>query len=273
MKRSTVKRLAVLGHPVAHSRSPAMQNAALEDLGLGGDWSYEAIDVGPESLGEFVSGMEAKGFLGANVTVPHKRAALALADSASPAAATIGAANTLTFESGRVLAENTDAPGLIDALPTDPVGSRALLLGAGGAGRAVLWALVDVGAGVSVWNRTGSKAVEMTAELGGTAVVDPRTGELRAGDFDLIVNSSAAGLGGEDPFTGLPLEPGGFRAGQTVVDMVYGAEPSRLLEAAAAAGAKTVDGLEILVRQGARSLAIWTGREPSLEVMRSAARG
>jgi shikimate dehydrogenase len=263
-----VRRLAVLGHPVGHSRSPAMQNAALDDLGLGDTWSYEAIDVEPGGFGEFVSGMEADGFAGANITVPHKRAALGLADSASPAAAAIGAANTLAFESGRILAENTDAPGLIDALPVDPAGTRALLLGAGGAGRAVLWALNGAGAVVSVWNRTGSKAVELTAELGGNAVTEPRTG-----DYELIINSSAAGLGGEDPFADLPLERDGFRADQAVVDMVYGAGSSRLLEAASAAGASTVDGIEILVRQGARSLAIWTGREPSLEVMRAAARG
>ncbi|MBK5111773.1 MAG: shikimate dehydrogenase [Thermoleophilia bacterium] len=268
MESRPPKRLAVLGHPVGHSRSPAMQNAALEDLGLGDAFSYEAVDLEPEVFAEFVSGMEADGFVGANVTVPHKRAALVLADLAGPAATAIGAANTLTFESGRIRAENTDAPGLIDALSADPAGSRALLLGAGGAGRAALWALTEAGAGVSIWNRTGSRATELAAEIGGSAIADPQ-----ARDFDLIVNSSAAGLGGGDPFSDLPLEPDGFRAGQVVVDLVYGSNPSPLLEAAATAGATTVDGLEILVRQGARSLAIWTGREPSLEVMRAAARG
>ncbi len=262
------KRLAVLGHPVSHSRSPAMQNAALDDLGLGGTWNYEAVDVAPEAFAGVVRGMEADGFVGANITVPHKRPALELADSASHAAEAIGAANTLTFESGRVVADNTDAPGLIDALPIDPAGSRTLLLGAGGAARAALWALNRAGADVAVWNRTGSKAVELAAELGGAAAVDPGTG-----DFDLIVNSSAAGLGGGDPFSDLPLVPDHFRGGQVVVDLVYGAAPSRLVEAAAAAGALTVDGLEILVRQGARSLAIWTGLQPSLDVMRAAARG
>ena len=268
MRARATRRLAVLGHPVAHSRSPAMQNAALEDLGLGDSWSYEAVDLEPDAFAGFVSGMEADGFVGANVTVPHKRAAFEAADSAGPAAAGIGAANTLIFDSGRIRAENTDAPGLIDSLPADPAESRALVLGAGGAGRAVLWALNGAGARVSIWNRTGSKAVDLSGELGGTALTDPR-----AGDFDLIVNSSAAGLGGGDPFADLPLDPQEFRAGQVVVDMVYGDAPSPLLEAAGAAGADTVDGLEVLVRQGARSLAIWTGREPSLEVMRAAARG
>lgn len=262
------KRLAVLGHPVAHSRSPAMQNAALDDLGLGGTWSYEAVDVDPGAFAGFVRGMEAAGFVGANVTVPHKLAALELADSAGHAAVAIGAANTLSLGSGRIVADNTDAPGLVDALPIDPAGSRTLLLGAGGAARAALWALNKAGADVVVWNRTGAKAVELAAEIGGEATVDPETG-----DFDLIVNSSAAGLGGGDPFPDLPLAPDRFRGGQVVVDLVYGTAPSRLVEAAAAAGALTVDGLEILVRQGARSLAIWTGLQPSLEVMRSAARG
>ncbi|MCB0827822.1 MAG: shikimate dehydrogenase [Solirubrobacterales bacterium] len=260
------KRLAVLGHPVAHSRSPAMQNAALEQLGLGATWSYEAIDVTPEAFDEFVRGMEADRFVGANVTVPHKLAAFGLADSAGPAATAIGAANTLSFEAGRIVAENTDGPGLVDALPIDPAGSRALLIGAGGAARAALWALVNAGADVVIWNRTASRAVELAAELGGEAVVEPD-----AGEFDLIVNSSAAGLGGGDPFPDLPLAPDRFRGGQVVVDLVYGASPSRLIESAAAAGALTVDGLEILVRQGARSLAIWTGLQPSLEVMREAA--
>ncbi len=117
-----MRRLAVLGHPVGHSRSPAMQNAALADVGLGGEWSYEAIDVEPDRFEELVRGMEAEGFAGANVTVPHKEAALALADEATDAARAIGAANTLTFRSGRIIADNTDAPGLIDALPESPAG-------------------------------------------------------------------------------------------------------------------------------------------------------
>jgi shikimate dehydrogenase len=143
----------------------------------------------------------------------------------------------------------------------------ALVLGAGGASRAVIWALAGAGAQVSIWNRTADRAEALAAEFG-VGVVDSPTGR----DFDLIVNASAAGLGGGDGLAELPLEPSDFRPGQTVVDMVYGDSPGTLLEAASAAGARTVDGLEILVRQGARSLAIWTGMEPSLEVMRAAAR-
>lgn len=245
-----------------------MQNAALADLGLAPEWSYEAIDIEPAELETRVRELPALGFAGVNVTVPHKEAALRLADTAGEGAAAIGAANTLVFDAGGIRAENTDAPGLIDAVGSIPAGTRALVLGAGGAARAVLWALVDEGADVSAWNRTAERAEAMTGELGGSVEPDPVTG-----DFDLIVNASAAGLGGGDALAELPLDAAGFRPGQTVVDMVYGAEPSTLLAAAAKVGAGTIDGLEILVRQGARSLEIWTGLEPSLEVMRTAARG
>ncbi|MDQ2622198.1 MAG: shikimate dehydrogenase [Actinomycetota bacterium] len=267
-----IRRLAVLGHPVSHSRSPVMQNAALADLGLDAGWEYEAIDVEPERFSDFVRGMEYEGFAGANVTVPHKEAAIALADEATAAAKAIGAANTLSFASGRILADNTDAPGLIDSLPSSPDGSKALLLGAGGAARAVLWALVTAGADVSVWNRTRSRAESLTEELGGT-VVEKGFGGSGGREFDLIVNSSAAGLGDTDGLGELPLGTDSFRPGQVVVDMVYGKTAGTLLTAAREAGADTVDGLEILVRQGARSFALWTGRDPSLDVMRAAARG
>ncbi|HET7590394.1 MAG TPA: shikimate dehydrogenase [Solirubrobacterales bacterium] len=259
-------RLAVLGHPVSHSRSPAMQNAALGALELW-DWDYGAIDVAPEDFAVRVEEMKRGDFAGANVTVPHKRAALALADTASEASQQIGAANTLVFAAGRIEAHNTDADGLLASLPVTPRGRRALVLGAGGAARAVVWALLWEGAEVEVWNRTAGKAAAICAELGGSAVTDPRQDS-----YEILVNTSAAGLTGEDPFEHLPLEPNLFAQSQTVVDMVYGKRRSPLLEAAERAGAEVVDGLEILVQQGARSLEIWTGREPDLAVMRRAAR-
>jgi shikimate dehydrogenase len=261
-----VPRLAVIGFPVSHSRSPAMQSAALAELGLAGEWSYEAIEAEPERFEATVREMAAGQFAGANVTVPHKEAALALADTPSAAAREIGAANTLVFRAGRVEARNTDAGGLLAALPGSPSG-RALVLGAGGAARAALWALSREGAEVEVWNRTPARAEAICAELGGTAVAEPDQGSYR-----LLLNTSAAGLGGEDPFEHLPLRRDGFAAGQTVLDMVYGERPSPLLAAAEAAGATVVDGLEVLVQQGALSLRIWTDREPPLEVMRAAAR-
>lgn len=260
-------KLAVIGHPVAHSRSPAMQNAALGALDLE-DWSYRAIDAAPDAFAMTVRELASVGYAGVNVTVPHKEAALALADEASEASQQIGAANTLVFRDEGIEAHNTDADGLLASLPDPPRGHRALVLGAGGAARAAIWALRWEGAEVEVWNRTAERAAAICAELGGAAITDPRQDA-----YELIVNTSAAGLHGEDPFEHLPLEPDLFAASQTVVDMVYGERRSHLLEAAEAAGAATVEGLEILVQQGARSLEIWTGREPDLDVMRRAARG
>jgi len=263
-----VPRLAVIGFPVSHSRSPAMQTAALEELGLAQEWSYGAVEAEPESFAATVRELAAGDYMGVNVTVPHKEAALALAEERSEAAEQIGAANTLVFGDGRIEAHNTDADGLLAALPATPRGRRALVLGAGGAARAAIWALLWEGAEVEVWNRTAEKAAALCAQLGGAAVTDPRQDA-----YELLVNTSAAGLRGEDPFEHLPLERDLFAPSQTVVDMVYGEAPSKLLEAAGSAGAATVDGLEILVQQGARSLEIWTGREPNLDVMRAAARG
>lgn len=268
-------RLAVIGYPVGHSRSPAMQNAALAALGLAEEWSYDAVEVTPDGFEAKVREMAAGGeYAGVNVTVPHKEAALALADSASGAAREIGAANTLSFADDQVEAENTDAGGLLAALPGSPWGSRALLLGAGGAARAALWALVGEGAEVDVWNRTASRAEAICAELGGRAVAGTAGEALPdQAEYDLIVNTTAVGLRDEDPFAALPLAADGFATGQTVLDMVYGAGAGALLDAAATAGATVVDGIELLVRQGALSLRIWTGRDPDLDTMRAAARG
>ncbi len=280
-------RLAVLGHPVAHSRSPAMQNAALAALGLGEEWSYEAIDVAPEEFEARVRAMPAEGFAGANVTVPHKLLALAVADIKSEMAREIGAANTLIFRANGIEAHNTDAGGLIASLPQPPRGRRALVLGAGGAARAAIWALGAAGATVEIWNRTVARAETVRLEVTQRAQelqveVEVRTVQTEAPEdpdvtldqsgYELIVNTTAVGLHGEDPFEHLPLRRDGFGPGQVVVDMVYGDRPSTLLEDAAAAGAATVDGIEVLVQQGALSLQIWTDREPPLEAMRAAAR-
>src|SRR6478735_1148927 len=134
-----VKRLAVLGHPVSHSRSPAMQTAALEALGLAAEWSYEAIDVAPGEFADRVRTLPKDGFVGINVTIPHKEAALAIADQASDAAREIAAANTLSFTTGSIHADNTDASGLVAALPHPVEGGTALVLGAGGSARAAVW--------------------------------------------------------------------------------------------------------------------------------------
>jgi shikimate dehydrogenase len=261
-------RLAVIGQPVSHSRSPAMQNAALEAVGLGDEWSYEAIEVSAGDLADLLRSLPGQGFAGVNVTIPHKEAALALADSASATARAIGAANTLTFEAGgAIAADNTDAPGLIAALPEgwEPAGRSALVLGAGGAARAAVHALLAAGAAdVAVWNRTPERAVRLAAELGARAVQRP-------GPADIVVNCTSVGL--HDPaatFKALPLQADSLDAGNLVVDMVYRSGGTRLLEAARTRGAGVVDGLEVLIAQGAASFERWTGRTAPRQAMREA---
>jgi shikimate dehydrogenase len=256
-----------------------MQNAALEALGLAGEWSYEAIEMPPADFAELTAALPGEGFVGANVTIPHKEAALALAHDASVAANEIGAANTLTFNDGEIRADNTDASGLLAALPESPSGRSALVLGAGGSARAAVWALAGQGARVHVWNRTAARAEELAESLSASA---PAAGAIaavgaeaaRSKHHDLIVNCTAVGMDpGDDPFHELPVERGALTDGVTVVDLVYAGGDTRLLAAARDGGAAVVDGLEVLVQQGAASLRIWTGLDPPLEVMRDAARG
>lgn len=257
----------VLGWPVRHSRSPAVHTAGYAALGLA-EWRYQLLPVPPELFDETVRALPAAGFLGANATIPHKEAALAVADEATEAARAIGAANTLTFrEDGSIHADNTDAPGLLDALPFDPAGHTAVVLGAGGSARAVVWALVQAGADVRVWNRTRERAERLCAEIGGRVAQEPPSAA------DLLVNTTSVGLHGEDPFKALPITVDAMDGYPCVVDLVYGSRPTALVSAAQAAGATVVDGLEILVRQGARSFERWTGRPAPLDVLRAAARG
>lgn len=247
-----------------------MQNAAIEAIGLAGEWSYEAIDVAPDAFERRLGEMPGEGFVGANITVPHKEAALALSDRASTDSREIGAANVLSFEPGGVAAANTDAPGFLAALPRSPTGTRALVLGAGGAARAVVWALERSGARVHIWNRTAERAAALAAEFGVASVA--AEGGLPAAEFELLVNTTTVGMAGgglED----LHLTPDSFGSTQVVVDLVYGGAETELIAASRAGGAATVDGLEVLVRQGFESLRIWTGKDPPLRVMREAARG
>ena len=256
--------LGVCGWPVAHSRSPQMHNAALAAAGLD-DWRYLRLPLPAELFDETVRALPAAGFRGVNVTIPHKHAALAVADRASEAALAIGAANTLTFEDGAIVADNTDAPGLLAALPEPPAGRTALVLGAGGAGRAAAWALISAGAVVTIWNRTPERAQALAAALGARAVAAPEGAEI-------VLNCTSVGLcDPEATFKALPIEADELGAGSLVVDMVYRAGGTRLLEAARTRGARVVDGLEILVAQGAASFERWTGLEAPREAMRAAA--
>jgi shikimate dehydrogenase len=248
-------RYGVLGWPVGHSRSPAMMRAA-------GLERYQRLPVAPAVFAETVRALHGAGFRGANVTIPHKEAALALATTASDAAREIGAANTLTFgDGGEIAAENTDAPGLIAALGGRPLGS-ALVLGAGGSARAAIWALQRAGADVAVWNRTPQRAEGLGARVVSTAI-----------GADVLVNCTSVGLDrSSTPFKDLPLEADWLTNYTTVVDLVYRAGATMLIREAAHRAVVTVDGLEILVRQGALSFTLWTGRAAPLSAMRTAAR-
>jgi shikimate dehydrogenase len=270
-------RLGVLGWPVAHSRSPAIHNAALRSLGMT-DWRYQRLPVPPELFAETARSLGASGFVGANVTIPHKQAALEIADRPSEAAAAIGAANTLIYDrDGAIAAENTDAPGLLAALGSSPLGMTALILGAGGSARAAAWALREGGAReVSVWNRTPERAGALARDLGVRAVSDPQPAEL-------LINCTSVGLerpagteasaGEPQTLTQLGLSAARLARYAQVVDMVYRADgPTELIALASARGARTVDGREILLAQGAISFELWTGRKAPLEAMRGALR-
>ena len=245
----------VLGFPVAHSRSPAMMAAAFRELGL--DWRYFRLPVPPELFAETVRALGSSGYIGANVTIPHKLAALELADEATPAATAVGAANTLSFSEGRIEADNTDAAGILDALG-EPVPERALVLGAGGAGRAAVWALEQAGAEVAVWNRTPERA----EGLGVRRVEQPEPAQL-------VVNATTVGMAGEDD-TPARLGLDAIDPPEVLLDLVYGDEPTTLVRWAAERGARVVDGREVLVRQGARSLEHWAGVSAPVEAMRAA---
>jgi shikimate dehydrogenase len=250
-----------------------MHNAALRALGMD-NWRYQALPVPEELFAETARALGAAGFAGANVTIPHKQAALALADRASGAARAIGAANTLTFSpDGTIAAENTDAPGLIAALgqltglPTQP---SALVLGAGGSARAAVWALGEAGAReVSVWNRTPERAATLARELGARAVSAPAPAELLVNCTSVGLERSASEPEGLNQL-GLTFDQVGEYP--YVVDFVYRSDPTALLAAARAHGAGTVEGLELLVAQGALSFELWTGREAPRDVMRHAVR-
>lgn len=256
----------MLGWPVAHSLSPAIQNAALSAAGLHG-WRYQLLPAPPEVFAELVRALPGAGFTGVNVTIPHKAAALALAGEATGRARAIGAANTLTFgPDATIAADNTDAPALLAALPFGAAGRTALVLGAGGSARAAVWALLEAGASrVAVWNRTPERAAQLGAELGATPV-------SHAEAADVLVNCTSVGLDGSDPFDRLPISPGDLGGYGCVVDLVYTAAGTVLIDRARSLGVAAVDGLEVLIGQGALSFERFTGVAPSLDAMRAAVR-
>jgi shikimate dehydrogenase len=245
-----------------------MQNAALQAAGLG-DWRYQLLPVPPALFDTTVRALPRAGFRGVNVTIPHKEAALALAERRDAAAAAIGAANLLLFgDDGAISAENTDAPALIGLLPEPARGATALILGAGGSARAAAWALREAGAEVRVWNRTPERAAALADELGVVAVT-----EIVPADF--LVHCTPVGLNGpQGGLKQLPLGADEITMFRSVIDLAYSssAGETALIAAARRAGKSTVDGLELLVAQGALSFERFTGRKAPLELMRAAAR-
>ena len=267
MRLSASTRVAgVIGHPVRHSLSPALHNAAFQALDL--DWAYLAFDVAPGEGYGAVRAMRALGIEGLSVTMPHKEDAAGAVDRLSPVAARLGAVNCVHLRGREVVGENVDGIGLLDALRLDegfsPQGARCLVLGAGGAARSIVLALVEAGvADVAVWGRTPERAEAAASSLGGRAVADPADVE-----YDLLVNATPVGMP-DSP--GLPVDPAVLRAGTLVVDLIYHPPVTPLLEAARAAGCVAVNGLGMLIHQAAHQFRLWTGEDPPLEVMSAAA--
>ncbi|MFV9504191.1 MAG: shikimate dehydrogenase [Oscillochloridaceae bacterium umkhey_bin13] len=284
-----MQKIILIGDPVAHSRSPLMQNAALAHVGV--DAMYEAVQVSAEELAAQVAALREPAYLGANVTLPHKQAVIPMLDQLEPEAAQIGAVNTIYKDaSGALIGANTDAPGMLADLAACgfvPQGRSIVILGASGAARAAAFACANAGvATLVVANRTVERAENLLADLllaitnehGLTANGDlppsllalglgePELGEAIAG-CDLLINATALGWReGETPLADPPVTP------QTLVyDMVY--RQTTLLRAAAARGAATRDGLGMLIHQGVLGFKCWTGQTVPLAVMEAALRG
>jgi shikimate dehydrogenase len=267
---------AVFGHPIKHSASPAMQNAGIAALGL--PWRYLAFEVDPVNLREALLGAKLMGFVGVNLTVPHKLLAVDMMDALDDSARAWGAVNTVRFESegGKTIARgfNTDADAITRALHED-LGvelraAKVLLLGAGGAGRTAALKLAAEGVGeLHLVNRTESKAATIAGEIAGKHpdvklnIGYPKTA------VDLVLNATSLGLKAEDA---LPLEAAKFSLHQTraVYDMIYRPAETPLLKAAKAAGCRTANGLGMLLYQGAKALEIWTGQPAPVKIMRQA---
>lgn len=259
-------RCFVIGHPIAHSRSPLIHGTWLEQHGLAG--SYERIDVAPEALPAFVARIRAGEFKGGNVTVPLKEAVLPLLDHASDTARAMGAANTLWLEDGRLHGDNTDAAGFLGHLDASVSGwmktcHTALLLGAGGAARAIAYGLSQRGVGrIILANRSRQRADELAAILGGPLeTADWADRNALVGEVDLIVNTTSLGLHGQPP---LELDLSALRPGTIVDDIVYVPLKTELLRAAERQGGVIVDGLGMLLHQAVPGFARWFGVTPQV---------
>lgn len=273
----TTRVLGIFGDPVKHSLSPLMHNEALARIGY--DAVYIPFHVLPDALPKAVESIRILDLLGVNLTVPHKERVGALLDEIDDEARLIGAVNTVVNRQGRLIGYNTDGIGFLRSLAEDlgvnPAGRRILLLGAGGACRAALVALARAGAGaIIVANRTPERGMALVEEFrpvfSGTSFAScSLTKEALAThlpDIELVVNTSALGLGGES-LSGFPWEK--LPAFAAVYDMVYGFEPTPLLREAGARGHVGADGLGMLAAQGEEGFRLWTGRTPPSGVMKA----
>lgn len=257
----------VLGWPVSHSRSPTLHNYWLRRYGL--DGAYVPLPVRPDQFEAAVRGLQAAGFRGANVTIPHKEAACALADCLAPSARRAGAVNTLVFEAdGRIRGLSTDGDGFVASLEarglTLPVSGRALLLGAGGAARSVAAALQDRGVRVAVTNRTQARAEDLASLLPGLEVVPWAGWEAALGAYDLLVNTTSLGMeGGPDPLFCPSLKAASQRL--VVADIVYVPRLTPLLAEAEQHGLQTLGGLGMLLHQARLGFREWFGQDPVVD--------
>lgn len=264
----------VVGWPIEHSLSPTIQNAAIEALGL--NMVYVAFAVAPDKLFEAVHGARALGLTGLNITIPHKESVLALLDEVDPLARAIGAVNTIHFVEGRARGYNTDAYGYRRTVEIDGgfnfVGKSVLQIGSGGAGRAMGAATAAAGAKrLILCDIAPARAFQLAGELSDhypatQFEVLNHLNEVAgaAASADLIANATPLGMKPEDP---LPLPAEAIESRHIVFDAVYNPSPTALLAAAAARGARTIAGLGMLARQGARALEIWTGQQPNEQLM------
>jgi len=257
---------AVIGHPVGHSLSPVLHNAAFAAGGL--DWTYVAFDVAPGAAAAALDAMRTLGLGGLSVTTPHKSAVAAAVDELAPAAAALRSVNTVVrADADRLVGHSTDGDGFVDGLTASGIpvdGATVVVLGAGAAARSVIDALGRAGVGsIGVVNRTRTAAAEAAA-LNAIAHV----GEAdEVADADIVVNATSVGMGTDE----LPLDPGLLRGTKVVADLVYHPLDTALLRAARAAGCQVVDGLGMLVHQAARQQVLWTGVRPDPAIMRAAA--
>jgi shikimate dehydrogenase len=274
MAQHAIQLVGLIGWPVEHSVSPAMHNAAFQALGL--PWHYGLLPTDPAELETRLCTLEGQGYQGVNVTVPHKQAVMSHLDEISGAAKAIGAVNTIVVRDGRLFGHNTDGAGFLAALREagfEPVAQRAILLGAGGAARSVAYVLAEAGCHVTLYTRTTQRARNLAQELGEAGFelsMTPTLSQLDLASFDLLVNATSVGTWPQTDATPWPVAIP-LPSHWTVYDLVYNPPETRLLTRARAAGATAIGGLAMLVHQGALAFELWTGQQPPIDVMRTAA--